>query len=644
MLISDIESVYGQAYTELRAKADEYLAWFVNEDTVQMERWQNGEITTQDYRNWRQNKILTGQHWYAMSETMAQNLANSNGIAYSIINDYLPQVYAINGNWATYQIEKQLLINTSFELFDEMTMERLIRTKPNLLPKASVNIPLDMQWNKQNLNSAVMQSILQGESVDQMADRLAAVSDMNETSAVRNAKTMYTAAQNGGRQDSYERAESMGIKGKKVWLATLDHHTRASHRALDGQEVGIKEEFSNGLMYPGDPHGEPAEVYNCFIGDTKIASDCKIIRSYKHKYEGDVISIKTAGGVEFSCTPNHPILTLRGWIPVKLLNQGDNILVAFGSGKEVVRRNPDINHAFPRIDTIHKFIYESGGKRACTLSVNFHGDVPTSDVEIITQKRLLKKSLNSSIFDRDRKFFFVNSNKSFVSKCSFMKHFRSVWFSSFRNICSMSKLLPIFKRSLRHSKIHGLRPVALFYPGRIEPADNSVSGSTELLRKCLNGFTGVVFSDKIVNVDVNSCSTHVYNLQTENGYYFVNSIIPQKHEKANGIFAIAHNCRCRTIEIFPEQDFSEFERNSRLEDMTYDEWKESHGGEPQFKAARNSNRDYDMMREYKSLLGRKVPTNIKDFQDLKYNHPNEWKQMVSDARKARNARRNKNGK
>jgi hypothetical protein len=364
MLIADIESVYGQAYTELRAKADDYLAWFVNEDAAQMERWQNGDITTQDYRNWRQNKILTGQHWYAMSETMAQNLANSNGIAYSIINDYLPQVYAINGNWATYQIEKQLLINTSFELFDEMTMERLIRTKPNLLPKASVNIPLDMQWNKQNLNSAVMQSILQGESVDQMADRLAAVSDMNEASAVRNAKTMYTAAQNGGRQDSYERAESMGINGKKVWLATLDHHTRASHRALDGQEVGIKEEFSNGLMYPGDPHGEPAELYNC---------------------------------------------------------------------------------------------------------------------------------------------------------------------------------------------------------------------------------------------------------------------------------------RCRTIEIFPEQDFSEFERNSRLGDMTYDEWKESHGGEPQFKAARNSNRDYDMMMEYKSLLGRKVPSNIQDFQDLKYNHPSEWKKMVSDARKARNARRKKNG-
>jgi hypothetical protein len=477
-----------------------------------------------------------------------------------------------------------------------------------------------------------------------MADRLAAVSDMNEASAVRNAKTMYTAAQNGGRQDSYERAESMGIKGKKVWLATLDHHTRASHRALDGQEVGIKEEFSNGLMYPGDPHGEPAEVYNCFIGDTKIASDCKIIRSYKHKYEGDVISIKTAGGVQFTCTPNHPILTLRGWIAAKFINDGDDIIVASGRNREISWRNPHINHAFPRIDTIHKLIYESGGKRTCTLSVNFHGDVPTSNVEIITHKRFLWDVRYTSVCDRIYKFLLKCSDKSFMCKSPLVEHFRRVRSSAFSNVCGKSKRFSLIWRSLRHPQKHGLRPIALLNSGIIKPFNDDTSGYAVLLSKCLHGFTGVVFSDKVVNVQTNFVSTHVYNLQTENGYYFVNSIIPQNGQKVNGIFAIAHNCRCRTIEIFPEQDFSEFERNSRLGDMTYDEWKESHGGESQFKAARNSNRDYDMMREYKSLLGRKVPSNIQDFQDLKYNHPSEWKKMVSDARKARNARRKKNGK
>ena len=645
-MIAEIESVYGQAYTELKAKADDYLAWFVAEDAAQLERLKNGQITVKEYQNWRQRKLLTGQHWYAMAETMADNLANSNGIACSIISDYLPEVYAINGNWMTYQIEHQLKINTSFELYDHQTVERLIRENPDLLPQPKVNIPLDKQWNKQNLQSAVMQSILQGESVEQLADRLAGVSDMNRTSAVRNAKTMTTSAQNGGRQAAMERAETLGIKGKKMWVSTLDHHTRASHIDLDEEVVGIHERFSNGLMYPGEAGGDPAEVYNCFIGDTKIASDCKIIRSYKHKYEGDVISIKTAGGVQFTCTPNHPILTLRGWIAAKLIDDGDDIVVASGRNREISWRNPHINHAFPRIDAIHKFIHEFGGKRTCTLSVNFHGDVTTSNVEIITQKRFLWDVRYTSACDRIYKFLLKCSDKSFMCKSPLVEHFRRVRPSTFSNVCGKSKRFSLIGWSLRHTQKHGLRPIALLDSGIVKPFNDGASGYAVLLSKCLHGFTGVVFSDKVVNVQTNFVSTHVYNLQTENGYYFVNSIIPQNSQKVNGIFAIAHNCRCREVEVFYDQDIHNAERFSRLDnhlgEMTYDEWKESHGEGKQFRAARSVNRDYSMMREYRQLLGRKVPTNIKEFQKVKYNDPEKWKQWISEARKARAERRRQN--
>jgi hypothetical protein len=95
------------------------------------------------------------------------------------------------------------------------------------------------------------------------------------------------------------------------------------------------------------------------------------------------------------------------------------------------------------------------------------------------------------------------------------------------------------------------------------------------------------------------------------------------------------------IEVFKDQDFSKFDRNNRLGDMSYDEWKTAHGTEKPFKAARNENRDMRMHDEYRDLLGKKCPRSFDDFQDVKYNHPSQWKQMVSDARKARNARRRK---
>lgn len=92
------------------------------------------------------------------------------------------------------------------------------------------------------------------------------ITDMDYNAARRNAGTMMTSSQNGGRIDSYERAESMGIEVKKTWIATLDGHTRSSHIYLDGQTRDIDEPFESEigeLMFPGDPEGESSDIYGC---------------------------------------------------------------------------------------------------------------------------------------------------------------------------------------------------------------------------------------------------------------------------------------------------------------------------------------------------------------------------------------------
>lgn len=49
----------------------------------------------------------------------------------------------------------------------------------------------------------------------------------------------------------------------KVWHTARDPKVRDSHAAIDRQSVGIEGRFSNGLAYPGDPSGGPAETANC---------------------------------------------------------------------------------------------------------------------------------------------------------------------------------------------------------------------------------------------------------------------------------------------------------------------------------------------------------------------------------------------
>lgn len=142
----------------------------------------------------------------------------------------------------------------SFSLIDKATVSGL---------KKTINETKDESWNLKQLNSKLLQGILNGDSVPKIAESFLAVVGNNEASAIRNARTMVTGAENKGRQDSYDNLAEQGVVQKKVWIATPDDRTRESHLELDGEEVDIDEEFSNGLKYPGDTDGDPAEWWNC---------------------------------------------------------------------------------------------------------------------------------------------------------------------------------------------------------------------------------------------------------------------------------------------------------------------------------------------------------------------------------------------
>jgi hypothetical protein len=154
---------------------------------------------------------------------------------------------------------------------NENAIKELATTDKLLLPFKQLDKAKDVAWNVKAINSQMMQGILIGESIPDLAQRLLNVTNMDEASAIRNARTMTTSAENKGRQDSYEKAQSDGVVMVREWIATGDDRTRDWHRDLDGVEVGVDEPWTNtlpdgtedSLMYPGDPDGDPANIYNC---------------------------------------------------------------------------------------------------------------------------------------------------------------------------------------------------------------------------------------------------------------------------------------------------------------------------------------------------------------------------------------------
>ena len=258
-----LEKEYEQAFSEIKDRADKYFAVFNADDAAKRKAVQAGQITQKEYQEWRTKEMMTGGRYRDMLDTLAKDMVKTDQMAMKALDTTMKDTLAINANYAAYEVEKATGINTSWTLYNRDTVGRLIKDEPDLLPKPKVKIADDMKWNRQHISSALAQGILQGDSIDKITDRLMSVSDMDSRAAIRNARTMVTSAENAGKEITYSRAEQLGIKGKKMWMATHDKRTRESHALLDGETVDLDEPFSNGCEWPGDEGGDPDTTCGC---------------------------------------------------------------------------------------------------------------------------------------------------------------------------------------------------------------------------------------------------------------------------------------------------------------------------------------------------------------------------------------------
>lgn len=263
---------YAQAEREIKEKLDDYYRRFELKDKKWQEWVKEGKKEEAEYRQWRIGQLAIGKRWEEMRETISEDLLNAHKIAISIAQGYCPEVYALNHDYGTFQVERASLVDTSYTLYSREAAERIFRADPQMLPGPGVKTAQDiadgkiLAWNNKHLQSVATQAILQGNSIPDIATRIANAAQTDRKSATRNARTMMTNAQNMGRIDSYERAKGMGIPVRKQWLATLDSRTRHEHRELDGETEETDKPFIVGrdeIMYPGDPKAPGYLTYNC---------------------------------------------------------------------------------------------------------------------------------------------------------------------------------------------------------------------------------------------------------------------------------------------------------------------------------------------------------------------------------------------
>lgn len=282
-----MDKEYKKAYKDISKKARGYFDQFEDEDIDMREAYEKGEISKREYTRWRKKKMLTGAKYAALLTTLTKIMTNTNKRNMKILDITLKDVFKENLNYGAYEVCKGINLNISFGIYNKQAVERLLRDNPKMLPDPKVDIPKDLRWNRKKMNSALAQGIMHGDSIDKIAYRLQSVTNMNRTSAIRNARTMMTGAQNAGRLIRYKEArDKYGINTKKKWEATLDHVTRDSHVDVDGEVQELDKPFSNGLDYPG-ASGPPEEVYNCRCTMVSVNEGIKVDDSARFKALGN---------------------------------------------------------------------------------------------------------------------------------------------------------------------------------------------------------------------------------------------------------------------------------------------------------------------------------------------------------------------
>lgn len=432
----------------------------------------------------------------------------------------------------------------------------------------------------------IRKGIVEGQTAETIVTRIRGTQRANFADGIlsisgRGAKSLVRTTVNGvstaARELLYTNNKDI-VKGVQ-WVSTLDSRTSPICRSRDGK------------VYPVDSGPRPPAHFSCFPGDTFITPIGEVSTAYKRVYKGDVIIIRTASGLCITCTPNHPILTQRGWIAAKLLNKSDQVVKVTGE----FFSNYLIDNMESRIEDIFNTVsrFSLTKKTAKTLPNDFHGDGINKYVTTIATNRILSDSRNSSlnkivvnkIFSISRSlsskfsdFFTATAGRKFIfrpfspahsivgglckSNAFFLAssgHSSKLLFRSISRLNSgitqscinrtggtIKKFgytdntysgIKQFYDFLRRNVYSSFRRTWSYFSAIFakKSKDNTIT-SIELARQILDGCPRFIEFDNITGIVEKDFFGHVYNLETASGCYIANGII-------------AHNCRSTTAPV-----------------------------------------------------------------------------------------------
>ena len=379
-----------------------------------------------------------------------------------------------------------------------------------------------------------------GESMDVIADRIEATlltsgSEWWENRAKVIARTETNRAWNAGVLAAAQYYQPPAGRGwMKVWDTDVDGHERPAHKRAEGQARSLSDTFQVGgedLRFPGDPAGSPANVINCVTGSTQIVAP-QILAAYRYWNNGPTLSILTAQGRILTVSPNHPVLTVQGWVLACQLVQGDN-LVSHRIPDHLTGLEPHVQ-AQPVMaqDVFDALDLAWPGKWVSGLDVDFHGDRPQGEVKVVLPDRELDFGIEATDAEQVKKFLLSCAGAPNPGGCPSLQP-RLPLRGTPDGLVSFEDLVGLLLGGhLGPLQGLGLPASSNGYSGLKQPASDDRATDSELLGEEVDGLSALVSIDQVVDIKIDPVhGGFLYTFQTASGAYLSNAIV-------------SHNCRC----------------------------------------------------------------------------------------------------
>jgi hypothetical protein len=386
------------------------------------------------------------------------------------------------------------------------------------------------------VEGAVMRSVRQGRDLGPLAKELRAQYGVTKRRAALIARD-----QNAKATADMTRARQVEKGYKAIWRHSHAGKTpRPSHVANDGKTYdparGWWDPHEKKLIWPGT-------LINCFPASTEIQFAHRVEKAFRHRYCGQLAEFITDTGKALTATPNHPVLTLNGWCPIGALQEGDYVF-EFGEHRgdfRIVESN--INDTEALICEIFDAITDSGRMEShVAICGDFHGDaVPNTNIDVVFADRFLTFGGQAGRKQCAEQFLFPMADQATLCLRASQKFGMLSLHSPNRIMSGSAQARALLDAGLAHADVHRIAAPANATTGAFDPFLDNGSGDTvvasERQQTCASLML-VAKAARIVSTGMRQFSGHVYNLQTDVGWYVAGGII-------------AHNCRCFSQTLVP---------------------------------------------------------------------------------------------